>query len=633
MSALTDPLFEGLVGAMPSSTFVGVFLSLSPAYFIEPFRTLHRPLHSTTVHVSGYKRLEVIFEEFIHNVTAVAQIRQSAGHKLGLAEYTHILHCASSIGDAILADQAWHNMKEDGVHPDLACYNHLMSAKVWDSAHSGLQRYRLRMTKYVYRKRGYMYPNPGWTGFGTKERSVRKEVVRILNEMMENGFQGDENTFIHVLMSSSRVGNSQGIKRILKAVWNVDVDALLEKAPDIEIEPVTPFPRFSPLYPTKNLLFAVAHSFGNCSDMPAALCAIEHISESYGLIVPAEVWRELLERAFVLSRRRWGLDFEGKDRGQVLPSFLCELYDTMTSEPSNVEPTAHMHSIMAKLAWAERDLPLFKHHLDATYDLLAETRRKQKLARAKVAAYLINTRTSQGPKIRGQFQLTRFKSRPFANAVYEYDLLRLRAAQATMLISRLVRLLIIRKNWDFPGKTELDWERRLIPQILDEWRDFLPDQIHYHTTGGVINRKGPRTWRFRRYTEFDQMPIRHSTAENGLKKREFDPKEIEDDVFWARLLAKYPHFLNSRALHPMNRLFFGVIDRSTVAHPQPHDPFTYEPLADCKTPDDFRAFYRKYDMKAARHYQPEDIQDEEVEAEEEEDPSDAALDGFGYSLV
>lgn len=191
MSALLNPRYETFVATMPASSFAEAFFLLSPAYFVEPFRLLHEPMHPTTVHVRGFKRLETIFDEFADNVAKVAEIRRSAGHRFGLAEYSHLLHCASSVGDALFADQVWHNMQEDKVRPDVACYNYLMSAKVWNSSHHGRQQYRLRMTKYIYRKRGYFDPNPGWEGFGTKARSVRKEVVQILNEMIEAGLVGD----------------------------------------------------------------------------------------------------------------------------------------------------------------------------------------------------------------------------------------------------------------------------------------------------------------------------------------------------------------------------------------------------------------------------------------------------------
>ncbi|KAK1140748.1 hypothetical protein N8T08_009949 [Aspergillus melleus] len=614
---------------MTPSIFAEVFRLLSPAYFIEPFRTIHRALHPTTVHVQGYKRLEVIFEEFANNVMVIAQTRERMGHPLGLAEYTHLLSCASSMGDAHMADQVWENMKEDDVQPDAACYNHLMASKVWDSTYTGRGGYRLRITKHIYRKRGYESPNPGWTGFGTKARSVRKEVVETLNEMIGNGFQGDENTFIQIMVSSSRVGAISGIERLLKAIWNVDVDALLDPENHPKQEPVTPFPRSSPCYPTKNLLHAVAHAFGTSSNMLAALRTIEHLSESYGIVIPEEVWLELMERTFVLSRRRFGTDLPGKDRGQVDPDFLFDMYKTMTSKPFNVQPTAHVHQMMAKTAWDQRNWTLYKEHMEGAYDILAETRRKQKVARTKVMSYLTNSKISQGPKKRrGPADLTRFKSRHFANAVYEYDLLRLRAAEAYTIVVRLARLLIIQNHWEIPGESEYAWERRYLPQALEEWQDFLPDQIHYHTSSGMIHRKGFSNWRFRRYTGFHQIPIRRPTPTNGLK-RELHPDEIDDDAFWANLLKRRPYYKSKASLQiqPLDRLFSGVIERSTVSHPPPYDPFTYETIADCANYEDLKKFYRAHDFKKVRYWKEEG----EAEDEEYEDPADTAIEGFGYA--
>ncbi|KAI9043488.1 uncharacterized protein KD926_003639 [Aspergillus affinis] len=630
MSVLLNPRFDPIIATMTPSRFAEVFCLLSPTYFILPFRKIHRPLHPTTMHVHGYKRLEVIFEEFANNVMTVAETRLRTGHQLGLAEYTHLLRCASSMGDAVMAEHVWESMKADDIRPDVTCYNHLMASKSWNSTYTGRESYRLRITKHIYRKRGYEYPNPGWTGFGTKARSVRKDVTSILNEMIGEGFQADENTFIQVMVSSSRVGSITGIIRLLKAIWNVDVDALLDPENHPKLKPVTPFPRSSPCYPTKNLLHAVAHAFGTSSNMLAALRTIDHLSESYNIAVPEGVWLELTERAFVLSRQRFGPDLPGKDRGQLYFNFIFELYETMTSKPYNVRPTAHVHQMMAKTAWDQRNWPRYKEHMEGAYNVLAETRRKQRIARTKVMGYLTNSKTSQGPKNpRGQVNLSRFKSRPFANAVYEYDLLRLRAAQANMIVRRLARLLLIQKHWEIPGEPEYTWERRLLPQALEEWQDFLPDKIHYDTSGGTVNRKGFTNWRFRRFTGFYKIPIRRPTPTNGLK-REVHPDDIDDDAFWANLLERRPYYKSKPGLQtePLARLFSGVVERSTVSHPPPHDPFTYETLADCENYEDLKQFYREHDFthKPARNL------GEEIEKEREsEDPADTAIKGFGFS--
>ncbi|KAF7593345.1 hypothetical protein BBP40_011635 [Aspergillus hancockii] len=561
MNALLDPQFENLVGSMPQTVFVEVFHLLSPAYFIVPYREIHRPIHPTAIEVKKYESLDSIFDEFANNLATVIRIRQSAGHILGLAEYTHLLDCARSIGDALMADYIWHNMTEDEVIPDVTCYNHYIEAKVWDKSFTGKEKYHLRMTPFAYRKRRFFNPNVGWQGYRTAEQSVRKEVLQIFNEMTELGYHGDETTFINLILASSRVGHVTGIKNVLKTAWNVDVDALLIH--DQSSIPVAlPYDRSSPLYPSGRLLFAVAHAFGTNNDISAALRAIDFISSAYDIPVPETVWLELFERSFVLSRPRFGPDAERNAKGKVSFEFLKTLYETMTSETFNVRPTIEMHHILAKTAWDQARLSEFQHHIRAAYDLLRETRQQRRTTREIIETYLGGPSSSGSPRRRLAIDTTALQSRAFAEAVHTYDILRLRTAQQTITMERLARLLFIHHRWT--GRDNPAWERRLLPQVLEEWRDFLPESLTYYTTGGLVQFYGRTNWGQQRVTPHNRVQVRRPTAENGITLDE-EARQMDDDFIWAQYLRSNPDL--DLEFAPLKRLFSGVIERTTRSNP------------------------------------------------------------------
>ncbi|RJE16636.1 hypothetical protein PHISCL_11027, partial [Aspergillus sclerotialis] len=94
MNMFLDPRYARLVASLPQSTFVEAFHLLSPAYFIIPYRDIHRPLHPTAVRLKKYKPLELIFREFSDNLATIVETRTSTGRTLGLAEYRHLLDCA-----------------------------------------------------------------------------------------------------------------------------------------------------------------------------------------------------------------------------------------------------------------------------------------------------------------------------------------------------------------------------------------------------------------------------------------------------------------------------------------------------------------------------------------------------------
>ncbi|KAE8377309.1 mitochondrial ATPase expression-domain-containing protein [Aspergillus bertholletiae] len=563
MDALLDPRNEEFVGSMPQTVFVEVFHLLSPDYFVVPFREIHRPIHPSAAKLKRFESLDSIFNDFATNLATVVSIRRSAGQILGLAEYTHLLDCARSIGDALMADYIWHSMTEDGVVPDVTCYNYYMEAKVWDKAYTGRERYHTRMTPYAYRHRRFFHPNVGWQGYRTAERSVRKEVLQIFNRMTEQGYHGDETTFINVMLASSRVGHVQGMKNVLKVAWNVDIDALaaLDQS---ELPPATGYDRSSPLYPSSRLLFAIAHAFGTNNDISGALRAIEFISNSYDIPVPETVWLELLERSFVLSRNRFGPDAKRDSLGKVPYEFVKGVFETMTSSNFNVRPTVDVYRILAKTAWDQARLSEFQQHMHAAYDLLRETRQKRRAARDIIEAYLAGASSSGPSRRRSQIDAALLQSRGFAEAVHAYDVLRLRTAQQTITMERFARLLVTHRRWT--GRDNPVWERCLLPQMLEEWQDFLPQSFQYSIRGGQVSLLGVTQWGQSRLTLHNKVPVRRPTAENGLELNKA-AMEVDDDFVWAQYLRSNPGLdLN---VAPLKRLFSGVVERTRKPRPSP----------------------------------------------------------------
>ncbi|GIJ99839.1 hypothetical protein Aspvir_003847 [Aspergillus viridinutans] len=548
MDALLDPRFEVVVGSLPESTFVEVFRLLSPSYFIDPFRAIYRALHPSAVALKGYRQLDRIFDKFACNLASIVSVRRSAGHTLGLAEYTHLLDCARSTGDALMADHVWHAMIQDDVIPDVHCYNHYMEAKIWNGAYTGREKYRLRITPFAYRKRRFDDPGLGWKGYGTANRSVRKEVMQILTEMTEEGTSGDEATYVNVILASCRVGNVSTMKHVLKTVWNVDIDALAAQGDPSTLPRPREYDRSSPLYPTSRLLFAVAHAFGNNNDISGAMRAISFISSSYDIPVPEEIWLELLERSFVLSRPRFGQDALRNEKGRVPYEFLTALVQTMKSEPFNVQPTMEVYQLLAKTAWDQAKLPDFTQYMESAYAVLEETRRKRRTARAIVENYLGPPRSKEAAYRRP------LQSREFAEAVHAYDVLRMRTAQQTIIMERLAKLLLIHPRW--VGRDNPAWERQLLPRMIEEWQDFLPESISVQIRCGDVEFHGETYWGDPLLNTHRRVPVRRPTVDNGLVLDE-DARELDDDFFW----ACYPAELRDMQTPALQRLFSGVTKR------------------------------------------------------------------------
>ncbi|BCS19278.1 uncharacterized protein APUU_12106S [Aspergillus puulaauensis] len=538
MAALLNYDYAALVATMPQSVFTEAFNSLSPAYFVEPFKALHRPLHPYTVELKKFKSPDAIFNDFVRNLSAIVRVRRSAGSTLGLAEYSHLLDCARSVGDAVMADHIWHSMKRDGILPDIHCYNHYMEAKVWNSAYTGKEKYHLRVTPYSYKKRKFQ--DPGFEGYGTASRSVRKEVNEIFDEMTEAGIEGTEATMVNLLLASARVGHKTALRDILKTIWSVDVDLLTTHYPG----EVTKYERTSPLYPSGRLLYAVVHAFGSNSDIFSALRLVEHISKSYDIEVPHSVWAELFEWAFVLSRHT-NTNYKILEGGPLHTRVLLDLFEKMTTE-HNVKPTVETHTKLAVPAWLYNHVRIFLNNMRAAYKIMDETRRKKITARRMVESHLRHPRID-GKNIDPQI----LRSRAFADAVHTYDVLRLQVMQQTSMIERLVRLLIAKHDWVGPNWRA--WERQLLPRFVEEWRDFIPDTLHCWTHTGRVHFNGLIEFGQGRVTNQRTIQVRRPSINDDFTPDPDYDNELEDDVVWASLRRSIsPEDLQT---HLLKRLF------------------------------------------------------------------------------
>lgn len=539
MAAMLNYDFKELVARMPPSIFVEALQLLSPAYFVEPYKEIYRPLLPASLQARGCRPAKSIYDDFVRNISAIIRIRRSAGHRLGLAEYTHLLHCASSVGDANMADYLWHSMERERVDPDIHCYNYYMEAKVWDAAHNGKEKHRLRITPFAYRRR--RVGAYGWEGYGTGKRSVRAAVRQIFNKMVLAGYEGDEASISSLLIACARVGDNWAMTSILNIVWNVSAKELRRG----DYQKTVSYYRSSPFYPTSRILLAVTHAFGTANDLAGAGRVIEHISKSYDLQIPDTVWAELLERMFVLSRPRYGSDAPAKMTGQISPDACQELFDAMTQGAFNVQPTVDMHRKLAKIAWKKRRVRIFLHHLRSAYKILDRTRRKKQTAREMVESYLLSPRpngTDMDPKL--------VRSRGFADAVHAYDVLRHLVRQQVMLVENMVRLLLFRDRW--LGRSEDVWERQWVPRLIEEWREFVPCGVVLFTHGGLVGLYDSV------FSRSDLSRVRKPSLADDFTPDQ-SAFEFDDDAIW----AAHRHSMSAHdlAIPLLQRLFDPVVDK------------------------------------------------------------------------
>lgn len=530
METLLDPRNAPFVQTMPDDAFASALLLLSPEHFVHPYRDLHAPLHPRTVQVKGYRTLEEIIAIFTQKLRAIVDLRRET-RGIGLVEYNHLLRCAASMGNGKMASTVWAQMEADHVEPNLESYNHLLESLVWDGALTGLERHRLRVSPFYYRKRRFYDTSPGFQGFGTGARSVRKQVQDVFNRMASRGIHGDASTFIHLFLASARVGYVIGMKAVLKTAWNLDVDQLLRDPG--QHPPLIEYDRSSPYFPTEDLLFAIAHGFGVNSNMTAAFQTIDFFSKQYQIDIPERVWIELFRRAYVLSKRRFGPDADRMAKGSVPRMILSGIVELMSSEPHKVQPTVEIYRMLARNAYDKQRLGEFGRHIEDAFKVWRRTRERRREARKKVEQHLGAPLTALVTQPPSRTTLDAAMQSPrFWHAMYEYDLAWLEFIQQTILMEKIVRLGLIQPRW--PGKT---WGYRVLPRFLAEWKDFAPQQYSF-TTGdrrGTVQIHGASTWDHENLRTHQNVPMRWSL--DGERPAEGEEVEPEDAFLWEKLLS------------------------------------------------------------------------------------------------
>ncbi|KAJ5431050.1 hypothetical protein N7445_008782 [Penicillium cf. griseofulvum] len=568
LEAMADPRSVELVGSLPPTVFIEALHLLSPAHFVIPYRELHHTLHGWGVLMDGLKTLEATFDKFTHDLLMIIQYRSAAGHLPQLAEYTHLLDCAQAMGNGQLVNALWSGMYANGVTPDTACYNHYMSALVWNHCYVGKEKYNTRIVPYSYKKRRMIDPSPGYRGCATAPGSVKGTVLDIFSQMSHDGLSGDVQTYINIFLAAARVGDTEATKNTLKTVWNVDVDAIMAEKDNSMLPPVTPYETWSSLYPNENLLFAVAHAFGTTNDMHAAVRTVDYIASSYNIPISAKVWSELLERTFTLSKQHKRRQAEDGRIGQVPRDMVREVFHISTTE-YNVPATLQMYRFTTQTNKLDGDLEACKRDMRKAYDILSQTRAKRREARDTVMKCLQPILDSMRPPANDQGKkrisvndqrqngvepdMSLFRCPLLAEAINAYDLLRLELYQQAYQLQRIAYSMIITKKWS--DISLIAWELQERPKLLEEWKDFLPERNSYeYTAGGVgtvefIGRTGSNS------TFMSQHGRVHArrVPDGPELFHPVEPKVLDDRIFWEILLSEYPQL--DRSISPLSRIY------------------------------------------------------------------------------
>ena len=487
----SDDLLEAVLHRMPPSHFLGPFLA--SFFLFEPQRKGTIPAgtredyvklrHATGFlgHFRSYTNAEDVYEYFLSQMREILKMRMDSRHGLSLPLCTYFLKMAGFVGDPELADTIFYQLMSD-VQPDLEAYNAFMQARVWAGSHDAYEKDRRFVTKRMLNMR-LLRRRPRMVmghRVGPK-RGIRGEMIKTLDGLIANGFEGDEATFSHLIVAMGRENDLEGVKGVLRSVWNIDLDQL-EKFDEEEIESPTYYDHSSALRPTPVLLCSIAHVYAINRKPLFGLKLVDYISRHYNLKVPHEVWFEILTEVF---RRSYPVVHPNKEDPEQhwdrLPaSAFDDVWAIMTDQPHNMTPSLPMANLRSNFYLNIRDrerVILSAHQADQLISML-ELDAQDKL----------NHFITLCEKLIG---LPNFHDDTFVLPSEWFDqktdLTKIQVGLEAALNQQIFLVRGMIQETRFPGnKARYTWEREILPDIFRDFTRYIPNDFRMFASGGKV---------------------------------------------------------------------------------------------------------------------------------------------------
>ena len=471
--------------SLSQTTFGEIIRMLDLKHSVDPYKRVHRDLHNSHIKMLGDGTPQVIalFSRYSGSIQDLMSRWGEAGRNVGITEYKALLNVARAVGDGKMARLVMKAMRRQELEMDTECYNYYFEARCWSNAYNSIERGKLRVIPAhwalrLLRKRTRSIPK-GFRGHRTGRKGIKIEILRYFKTMVDSGILPDVDTYRHLMVATARDGDASDIEPIIRKVWGVDVDDVSDNH-DIRHS----LSRDSPLYPTEDLLFTIAHIYGINNDIPRALRIVDIFSRKYTVKINRETWAHLLENTFVLASyhsRRPNLG--GASLGKLPWEAVENLWNIMVSEPYNIKPSISMWNRRIKSIASRQRLDdmlrAIRTCLKFPFEVFPPNRDSIK-AEPSQETFASN----------GEAALPESSPLPRSTLAAQgqsMELEKLYKYRNFIMISHWVQLLFSGDRWGKFPEHRLQWQRTGLPNAVAEfWQFRPPGGIAYKIESGRI---------------------------------------------------------------------------------------------------------------------------------------------------
>ena len=516
-----------ILAAIPATTFSEILRLLDPRRgFVAFFREYKQ------WHPKHYWRLLDLDRQFHQSLQDCRILYRDILHRrlrsvgqMGVREYAGFLRLARNSWDGDAALSLMQDMLRRDVQPDLICYNLYFEARCWSDMWNPYERQLRRVIPYnqnIHKSHPTRTPaDMTIKGYRIAEGGLKTEVARMFMKMIGEGTMADTTSFCHLMTALAREGDLDGVKSILRKIWDVDADATTEV--DNERQNNTSIRKDSPVYPNQALLFIIAHVFGSNNDVPTAIRLVDRFARKFKMRIPYIAWSELLEWAFVLSTRRYNInDVRGVELGRLPLDSVQGLWDVMTSKPYCIQPGIEMYDLMIRSMWRRLKIDFMLRYVTEGVKI-AQKHFQQHRNLVRMKDYL----ERKGPYGADAKDLAYYKRR--------IDVAHRRRFQSFVTVHKWFRLLLSKRRWINDKYHYLTiWERQGIPNVVKAlWRYRAARGVRYSASTGFIHLK--KTWETPRLNadrekEFEYQMETEFQDEADAETEVEDGEEQENDM-------------------------------------------------------------------------------------------------------
>jgi hypothetical protein len=469
------------------NTFSEILRLVDPAHFLGRHGELRQEFspHYTRVlgvGTAGDHGFHQFYIKYLHHIYRIFVFRRliNPHQPPTLSDYKMLLKAARWTGNVGMANSTWKSLAKNHfsiqaatkVVPDTECFNHYLATLCWSDVLNPLHAHQLRTLPSNLRPRTFNRPPRTLAAHRVGPvDGIKLNVSRYFREMAELGLVADVETLCILMVASGREADLTTVASILNRVWNIDVEKIMSNK-QLEIQPVEGIAPNSALYPSAELLLAIAHIYGTNSDIPTAIRLVDLVSRAYSIEIPVKVWLELLQWTHVLAARRRGV---AAMVGQLPASAVLNLWSIMTSEPYNVNPTMRMYDLFIGSLIMSANIGKAQTHMLEALTLHKEDANVLKRHRA---LWLTSSRNRPNSMVTAKHERD-----------YNYRLLRV---QRNRQYFRLWFTRIIHKGSKSMGNVK-SWYQRNVPDLVGQWISYAPKVVRYEIDTGIVElRTGAR---------------------------------------------------------------------------------------------------------------------------------------------